>query len=158
MINFITRYFSSLWEFITAPLRLIWRGIERLFPPRDCTIMDTHDGTVSTYQQSSFWRFTKFCAVTTMTIWAAWSTYVYIYHRPLLQKRTQQLEQMREQHNRHMTDLKTYLKKYNDNYTTNIPKGMRGMAIVLVTAGLLSLAFMGFSGVDCGLRTFFGLD
>ena len=41
---------------------------------------------------------------------------------------------------------------------TNIPKGMRGMAIVLVTAGLLSLAFMGFSGVDSGLRTFFGLD
>ncbi len=113
MINFITRYFSSLWEFITAPFRLIWRGIERLFPPRDCTIMDTHDGTVSTYQQSSFWRFTKFCVITTMTIWAAWSTYVYIYHRPLLQKRTQQLEQMRAQHNRQTSDLKTYLNKYN---------------------------------------------
>ena len=41
---------------------------------------------------------------------------------------------------------------------TNIPKGMRGMAIVLVSAGLLSLAFMGFSGVDGGLRTLFGLD
>ena len=40
----------------------------------------------------------------------------------------------------------------------NIPKGMRGTAIVLVTAGLLSLAFMGFSGVDGGLRTLFGLD
>ena len=114
MINFVTRYFSSLWEFITAPLRWIWRGIERLFPPRDCTIMDTHDGTVSTYQQSTFWRFTKFCAITTMTIWAAWSTYVYIYHRPLLQKRTQQLEQMREQHNRQTADLRVYLKKYND--------------------------------------------
>ena len=34
----------------------------------------------------------------------------------------------------------------------NIPKGMRGMAIVLVSAGLLSLAFMGFSGVDGGGR------
>ncbi len=33
-----------------------------------------------------------------------------------------------------------------------IPKGMQGVAIVLVTAGLLSLAFMGFSGVDGGLR------
>ena len=33
----------------------------------------------------------------------------------------------------------------------NIPKGMRGMAIVLITAGLLSLAFMGFSGVVDGL-------
>ena len=41
---------------------------------------------------------------------------------------------------------------------TNIPKGMRGMAIVLISAGLLSLAFMGFSGVDGGLRTLFGLD
>jgi electron transport complex protein RnfA len=40
----------------------------------------------------------------------------------------------------------------------NIPKGMRGMAIVLVTAGLLSLAFMGFSGVDNGLRSLFGLQ
>ncbi len=40
----------------------------------------------------------------------------------------------------------------------NIPKGMRGMAIVLVAAGLLSLAFSGFSGVDGGLRTLFGLE
>lgn len=37
----------------------------------------------------------------------------------------------------------------------NVPKAMRGMAIVLVTAGLLSLAFMGFSGVDNGLRALF---
>ena len=41
---------------------------------------------------------------------------------------------------------------------TNIPKGMCGMAIVLISAGLLSLAFMGFSGVDGGLRSLFGLD
>ena len=40
----------------------------------------------------------------------------------------------------------------------HIPKGMQGMAIVLVTAGLLSLAFMGFSGVDGGLRVVFGLE
>lgn len=40
----------------------------------------------------------------------------------------------------------------------NIPKGMRGTAIVLVTAGLLSLAFMGFSGVDGGLKVLFGLN
>ncbi len=39
-----------------------------------------------------------------------------------------------------------------------VPKGMSGMAIVMVTAGLLSLAFMGFSGVDGGLKTLFGLD
>ena len=40
---------------------------------------------------------------------------------------------------------------------SDIPKGMRGTAIVLVAAGLLSLAFMGFSGVDGGLRMLFGL-
>ena len=41
---------------------------------------------------------------------------------------------------------------------TRIPKGMKGMAIVMVTAGLLSLAFMGFSGVDGGLASLFGLN
>ena len=40
----------------------------------------------------------------------------------------------------------------------NIPKGMRGMSIALVTAGLLAMAFMGFSGVDKGLATLFGLN
>lgn len=39
-----------------------------------------------------------------------------------------------------------------------IPKALRGMPIVLITAGLLSLAFMGFSGVDLGLRHVFGLQ
>lgn len=39
----------------------------------------------------------------------------------------------------------------------NIPKGMQGMGIALVTAGLLAMAFMGFSGVDNGLKTLFGL-
>lgn len=39
-----------------------------------------------------------------------------------------------------------------------VPKGMQGMAIVLVTAGLLSLAFIGFSGVDLGLRQMMGLQ
>ena len=39
----------------------------------------------------------------------------------------------------------------------NVPKGMRGMAIALVVAGLLAMAFMGFSGVDNGLKTAFGI-
>ena len=39
-----------------------------------------------------------------------------------------------------------------------IPKGMRGMAIVLVAAGLLSLAVMGFGGVDSGLKAVLGLE
>ena len=40
----------------------------------------------------------------------------------------------------------------------NVPKGMKGTAIVMVVAGLLSLAFMGFSGVDGGLKPIFGLE
>lgn len=39
----------------------------------------------------------------------------------------------------------------------DVPQGMSGMSIVLITAGLLSLAFMGFSGVDMGLRSMFGI-
>ncbi len=38
-----------------------------------------------------------------------------------------------------------------------VPKGMEGMSIALVTAGLLAMAFMGFSGVDNGLSKLFGL-
>lgn len=39
-----------------------------------------------------------------------------------------------------------------------IPKGMRGVSITLITASLLSLAFMGFSGVDGSLKQLFGLE
>ena len=39
----------------------------------------------------------------------------------------------------------------------DIPKGLQGMSIALVTAGLLAMAFMGFSGVDNGLKILFGL-
>ena len=40
-------------------------------------------------------------------------------------------------------------------YLSEVPRGMRGVAIVLITAGLLSLAFMGFSGADTGLNALF---
>ncbi|MBO7247877.1 MAG: RnfABCDGE type electron transport complex subunit A [Bacteroidaceae bacterium] len=39
----------------------------------------------------------------------------------------------------------------------NIPKNMEGIAIALITAGLLALAFMGFSGVDQGIANAVGL-
>ncbi len=113
MINFITRYFTSLWAFITSPFRAIWRLIVRIFPPREFTVMDTPRGNVYTYGQSSFWRFTRFCGKVGLVLWASWSTYVFVYHRPLLQKRTQQLEEARSTHTRHMSDLQTYLTKYN---------------------------------------------
>ena len=40
----------------------------------------------------------------------------------------------------------------------NVPKGVKGVSITLITASLLSLAFMGFSGVDGGLKQLFGLN
>lgn len=76
--------------------------------------MDTPRGNVYTFRQSSFWRFTKFCGKVGLIIWATWSTYVFVYHRPLLQKRTQQLEQAQSMHARQMSDLQVYLKKYNE--------------------------------------------
>lgn len=39
----------------------------------------------------------------------------------------------------------------------SVPKGIQGMSIALVTAGLLAMAFMGFSGVDNGLKAFLSL-
>ena len=114
MLSFIARYFSSLWSLITSPFRALWRVIARIFPPREFTVMDTPRGNVYTYQQSSFWRFTKFVGKIGLAIWAAWSTYVYIYHRPMLQMRTAQLEEMRATHDRHMADLQTYLTKFNE--------------------------------------------
>ena len=39
----------------------------------------------------------------------------------------------------------------------SVPKGMQGMSIALVTAGLLAMACMGFSGVDNGLKAFLSL-
>ncbi|MBO4683229.1 MAG: peptidoglycan DD-metalloendopeptidase family protein [Alphaproteobacteria bacterium] len=114
MINFITKYFTSLWAFITSPFRAIWRLIIKIFPPREFTVMDIPRGNVYTFSQSSFWRFTKFCAKVGLIVWAAWSTYVFLYHRPMLQSRTMQLEQLREKYARHMIDLQQYLSKYNE--------------------------------------------
>ena len=39
-----------------------------------------------------------------------------------------------------------------------VPKAVEGMPLALITAGLLAMAFMGFSGVDGGLRILFGLN
>ena len=37
----------------------------------------------------------------------------------------------------------------------DVPKALRGPAITLITAGILALAFLGFSGVDRGLAALF---
>lgn len=41
---------------------------------------------------------------------------------------------------------------------SKVPKAVQGMPIALITAGLLAMAFMGFSGVDGGLKVLFGLN
>ncbi|MDL2296218.1 peptidoglycan DD-metalloendopeptidase family protein [Lachnospiraceae bacterium OttesenSCG-928-E19] len=114
MINFITRYFSSIWSFITAPFRALWRVIKRIFPEREFTVMDTPRGNVYTFYQSSFWRFARFCVTVCLVVWASWSTYVFVYHRPMLQNRTRQLEETKTKHARHISDMMTFIKKYND--------------------------------------------
>lgn len=40
----------------------------------------------------------------------------------------------------------------------SVPKAMKGVSITLVTAALLALSFMGFSGVDGGLKVLFGIE
>lgn len=40
----------------------------------------------------------------------------------------------------------------------DVPQSFRGVPIALVTASLLAMAFMGFSGVDGGLKILFGLQ
>lgn len=39
-----------------------------------------------------------------------------------------------------------------------VPKSFEGVPIALVTASLLAMAFMGFSGVDGGLKILFGIE
>ncbi len=114
MLNFIARYFSSVWSFITWPFRSLWRFIGHVFPPREFTIMDIPSGNVYSFNQSSFWRFTKFVAKIGLVVWASWSTYVFIYHRPMLQKRTMQLQQERARHDRQLVNLQVYLTKFNE--------------------------------------------
>jgi murein DD-endopeptidase MepM/ murein hydrolase activator NlpD len=114
MFNFIARYFSSLWSLATAPFRAVWRLIVHFFPEREFTVTDTPRGNIYSFHQSSFWRFTKFCGKFGLVIWASWSTYVFVYHRPLLQKRTQQLEETKAAHAHRISDMQAYLKKYND--------------------------------------------
>ncbi len=114
MFNFIARYFTSIWAFLSAPFRAAWRLVVRFFPERDFTIMDTPNGNVYSFHQGSFWRFTKFVGKITLVVWASWSTYVFMYHRPLLQKRTAQLEETKQAHARQISELNTFFKKYNE--------------------------------------------
>jgi len=105
--------FSSVWALITAPFRAIWRLIVRFFPERDVTII-SNKGDLTSYHQSSFWYFARTMGKVVLVAWAFWATYTFIYHRPMLQSRTRQLEEARAQHARQMSDLGTYYQKFSD--------------------------------------------
>jgi murein DD-endopeptidase MepM/ murein hydrolase activator NlpD len=126
---FLFAKFSSLWAVIGAPLRWLWRQICRLFPERDLTIMTTPSGVVRSFHQTSFWRVSKACFWMGLTTWAFWSTYVYVYHRPLLQQRTAELERMRATYATQMSDLVAYYKKFVD-----LHRQMNGIDDEILTA------------------------
>ncbi len=112
MLNWIARQYSSLASLLTAPLRAVWRLICRIYPARDITIIS--GGDLISYQQTSFWRFVRSVGKIVLIFWAIWATYVFVYHRPLLQKRTRQLDDARAQHAQQMSDLKVFYAKYAD--------------------------------------------
>ncbi len=112
MLNWIARQYSSLASLLTAPLRAVWRLICRIYPARDITIIS--GGDLISYQQTSFWRFVRSVGKIVLIFWAIWATYVFVYHRPLLQKRTRQLDEARAQHVQQMSDLKVFYAKYAD--------------------------------------------
>jgi len=109
---FLFARFSSMMSMLTAPFRWVWRQVSKVFPEQDFTIMTTPSGYVRSFHQTSFWRFSKACFWMGLVIWAFWSTYIYVYHRPMLQQRTAELANVRAQHAAQMTDLLTYHKRF----------------------------------------------
>ena len=114
MLNFITRNFSSLASMIAAPFAAVWRLITKMFPDQDFTIMTVKTGDVVSYHQSSFWRFARASGKLGLIVWAAWSTYIFMYHRPMIQSRTAELEEARAQHARQLSDLAEYHKRFSE--------------------------------------------
>ena len=98
---------------LAAPFRGFWRSVKRIWPDQDVTAISS-GGNLDYYHQSSARRFFKFIFYFGLLIWAAWSTYVFIYHRPMLERRTRQLEEARAQHAQQMSDLNTFFKKYSE--------------------------------------------
>lgn len=112
MLHWIARQYSSLSSLLTAPFRAVWRVICRIYPERDITIIS--GGDLVSYRQTSFWRVARGLGKVVLVIWAVWATYVFVYHRPLLQKRTRQLEEARTQHAQYVSDLNTFYGKYSE--------------------------------------------
>ena len=112
MLNWIARQYSSLASLLTAPFRAVWRVLCRLYPARDITMIS--GGDLISYRQTTFWRIARGMGKVILVIWAIWATYVFVYHRPLLQKRTRQLEEARAQHAQYMSDLNSFYAKYSE--------------------------------------------
>ena len=113
MLSFIARYYSSLKSLLTAPFRALWRLVRRIWPDQHVTAISS-GGDLDYYHQSSAMRFFKVTLKTGLVIWAAWSTYVFVYHRPMLERRTRQLAECRAQHAQQISDLNTFFKRYSE--------------------------------------------
>jgi murein DD-endopeptidase MepM/ murein hydrolase activator NlpD len=109
---FLFAKFSSFTSMLAAPFHWVWRQVARVFPERDFTIMTTPSGVVRSFHQTSFWRFSRATFWFCLTVWAFWSTYIYVYHRPMLQSRTAELAAARAKHAAHMSDLVSYHQKF----------------------------------------------
>lgn len=92
------------------PFRWVWHVISVIWPERTETYVS--HGDVSYTHQSTFFRFAKATFKAALLVWALWSTYVYVYHRPILEKRTQELEQARHQITQQFSDLSEFHRKF----------------------------------------------
>ncbi len=103
----------SSWKSVLAsPFHKIWQLVKRIWPERTITIIQ--NGNVDFYQQSSRVRFLKATTKAILGIWALWSTYVFVYHRPMLEQKTRELDMERTFHAQQMADLVIFQKKFVD--------------------------------------------
>lgn len=101
---------SSIWDMMAQPFRGIWHIISVIWPERTATFASR--GDVHYSHQSTLAQFTKASVKAILLVWALWSTYVYIYHRPILQQRTAELNAAKNQITQQFGDLATYHRQF----------------------------------------------
>ncbi|MDR2685848.1 MAG: M23 family metallopeptidase [Rickettsiales bacterium] len=101
---------SSIWGLMASPFVWTWHIISVIWPDRTATFV-AH-GDVSYSHQSTFSRFVRASVKGALLVWALWATYVHVYHRPLLQQRTAELEHSRRQIAQQFSDLATYHRQF----------------------------------------------
>jgi murein DD-endopeptidase MepM/ murein hydrolase activator NlpD len=99
---------------LLSPFRAVWRLIVRWFPERDFLIMDTPTGRHYAFHQTSFWRAAKGFGKLGLVVWAVWATYVFVYTQPMVAEKTNELNELRIQHARQLSDLVVYQQEFND--------------------------------------------